>query len=87
MNRASGSRNIPHKGIRPGVYLSLLFSDDLLQTFVQSTNSYVANQQKPAWTRDRLLTLVELKKYFGIVLYMGIVKECIGRVVTSATIS
>ena len=67
-----GVRNMPSRGLKPGEYLSLLFTDEMIDRFVTETNSYVAKNVKPAWTPDNNLTRDELKKYFGITLYMGI---------------
>ena len=67
-----GVRNMPSRGLRPGEYLSLLFTDEMIDRFVTETNSYVAKNVKPAWTPDKNLTRDELKRYFGVTLYMGI---------------
>lgn len=69
-----GARDIPAWTRNPGDFMNLLFSDDILQRFVEKTNSYVANQKKKAWGAANNLTVVELKKFFGLSLYMGILQ-------------
>ena len=70
-----GARRTPRKNLTPGEYLSLLFTDEVLDRLVVSTSSYVAKHAVPAWTPDKALTTCELKKYFGLLLYMGITQR------------
>ena len=73
----SGARNIPPGTTSPGDYMSLLCTDAMLQTFCDSTNSFVKvlsdiTKAGYAWTDDKPLIVVELKCYFGLLTYMGI---------------
>ena len=69
---SQGAKNIPPEVTSPAQYLDLLFTDIILERFCNSTNSYVSAQPKPAWLPENNLTPAELKKYFGLCLYMGI---------------
>ena len=68
------SRNIPDDTVTPGQFLDLLFNAKVLDCFVANTNSYAAHQEKPSWTNENSVTTIEIKKYFGIMLYMGLVQ-------------
>ena len=70
-----GAINIPLSTKTPAQYLDLLFSPELLGRFVLETNQYVARQANPPWSMDNQLTTPELKKYFAILLYQGLVKR------------
>ena len=70
-----GAINIPISTKTPAQYLDLLFSPELLGRFVLETNHYVARQATPPWSMDNQLTTPELKKYFAILLYQGLVKR------------
>ena len=72
-NHKSGVKNIPPSVQTPGDFLSLLITDDMLIIFCEETNKYVALQSHPKWLPESNLTLDELKRWFGISLYMGIV--------------
>ena len=73
-NIRQGAVNIPQNVRRPGQFLDLLFTGEILDQFVTSTNAYVRAQAKPAWPPNKDVTALELKKYFGLSLYMGIVQ-------------
>jgi len=71
----AGSRNIPPEVKSYGQFLDLYFTDDIIQHFVENTNSYVARQEKPVWLPDQNIDALELKRFFGAILYMGIVQR------------
>ena len=60
--------NIPMATDRmnPVHFLELLFTNSILQRFVDNTNSFAG------WVEGQRTNVRELKKYFGVVLYMGI---------------
>ena len=72
-NFRSGAVNIPRETKTPGQFLDLLFNEEVLDRFVVNTNSWVRKQAKPAWTPENDITRKKLKKYFGLVLFMGVV--------------
>ena len=75
VRRYRGAKNIPAGTSKCSQFLDLLLTDELLETFVSSTNSYVANQAKPAWNDSAKLTVPEMKLFFGLILYMGVVQR------------
>lgn len=70
-----GARFIPTTARTPAQFLGLFFDEEMLQRFVDQTNSYVSKQAKPAWIASNPLTIALLRKFFGLVLYMGIVNR------------
>lgn len=64
--------NIPLHCATASDFLSLLFTDVILNKFVTETNAYAAGKGIKKWTN---LSTVELKNYFSIILYMGIVQR------------
>ena len=71
----AGSRNIPPEIMSQGQFLDLLFTGDIIQHFVENTNSFVSRQLKPAWLPKDNVDATELKRFFGTILYMGIVQR------------
>lgn len=67
-----GGINIPPETNTPASFLDLLFTEDILETFVNNTNSFVAAQNPAPWSALEPLTVPELKCFFGICLYMGV---------------
>ena len=66
----AGARNIPPTDDPSyGYFLDLLFTDEILDRFVEQTNSYVVHENVAKWST---LDKPELKKFFGLLLYMGI---------------
>ena len=76
----SGSRNIPLISTA-GEYLSLLFTDDIMKIFCESTNSYAILMNKSNWVH---LTVAELKNGLGFsftwVLSIGLNELCTGQI-------
>ena len=71
-----GACNIPLGVKSPTQFMELIFTDEILNHFVEQTNLYVSHQDKPAWDVSiNPLTIPELKKFFGLQLYMGIVQR------------
>lgn len=70
-----GAINIPIGTKKAGEFLDLMFTPEMLERFVTATNSFVSNKATPDWTPEHSLTVVELKKYFGLLLYMGVVQR------------
>lgn len=72
---SSGPIRIPVQNQRESQYLELLFTDETLERFVQQSNEFNWNQQQKFWKSHQYdLTVPELKKFFAVVLYMGIHK-------------
>ena len=61
----AGAQNIPAGVNFCSSYLKLFFTHEVLQTFVDDTNSYVSKQAKPVWSAENCLTLLELKRFLG----------------------
>jgi hypothetical protein len=75
--RAKGKAiNIPEDVQEPYEFLELLFTDTIPDGFVVNTNSYQRNYvDQKRWNNGINLTRNELKVYFAICLYMGIVRK------------
>jgi len=67
-----GAMNIPADCKTPGQMLDLFLDAEICHIFVTETNKYVANSLKPCWQVKHNLTVPELKKYFGLTLFMGV---------------
>ena len=52
-------------------YFLLLFSDEIMQTFVEATNDFAKATNRKKW---RKLTIPEFKTFLAMVLYLGLVK-------------
>ena len=70
-----GPRNIPAGTTEPAHFMELLFSDAILDRFVLNTNTFVAQETARAWEANTALTREELKRFFGLILYMGVVQH------------
>lgn len=71
--RREGPRNIPAECRSESDFLDLFWTVDILQRFVDQSNSYNRNRARPYWkSGDKDLTVPELKKYFAVIMYMGI---------------
>lgn len=67
--------NIPPNVRTPGEFLSLLFTDEILQKFVDNTNSFGLSTNSTYKLDDNnLVTIAEMKKYFAVILFMGVVQ-------------
>lgn len=53
--------------------MNLLWTDQIVNTFVENTNSYNKNVTN-SWSKERNVAANELRKYWAIILYMGIVR-------------
>jgi hypothetical protein len=51
-------------------YFELFFDREIIQQFIDQTNSYAANNKSRNWTRDT--DMVEFKSFLAIILYMGL---------------
>ena len=72
----NGAINIPLRAQSPSQFLELIFTDEILNHFVEQTNLFVSHQDKPAWNINKNpLTIPELKHFFGLQLYMGVVQR------------
>ena len=72
-NFSEGPTNIPEGTTTMGQFMELFFTNAILQTFVDSSNSFNSNLgEKRRRSNSHLLTVQELKKYFAVVLWMGI---------------
>jgi hypothetical protein len=71
-SQTSAALNIPKSCISAGSFLDLLFDQNILETFVRETNQYAIGTNCRNWTA---LTVAELKVYFALTLYMGIVRR------------
>lgn len=67
-----GAKNIPMGTHTPSQYLELLWTNEIVDTFVEQTNLYAQHQDRPSWSPENGVTREELKKFIGITLYMGI---------------
>jgi hypothetical protein len=56
----------------PGEFLDKLFTDEIIDKFRIATNSYAARHRFYSWKPKNDVTNAELKKYWGLVLFMGI---------------
>lgn len=54
----------------PEVFFSEFIRDNILNKFVNAASSYATSSGRSKW---KTLALAELKLYFGLVLYMGVV--------------
>ena len=64
--------NIPNIEERsPLLFFQLFITNAIIDTFVQFTNLYANNTNRTRW-KD--ITAVELKKFFSVIIYMGINK-------------
>ena len=72
---SSGPIRIPVRNQSESQYLELLITNETLERFVQQSNEFNWNQQNKFWKSHQYdLTVQELKKFFAVVLYMGIHK-------------
>lgn len=69
-----GPKNVPEGTRNPSEYMDLFFTQEILETFVLSTNSYNHRLAKPHWVQKNDLTVPELKKYFAVIMYMAMNK-------------
>lgn len=70
-----GTTKIPTSCRSPAQFLSLLFTDAILEQFVTETNSYGKNNPSTYMLNENnAVTLQEMKKFFAFVLYMGLVQ-------------
>jgi hypothetical protein len=67
-----GPVSIPYAATQPGEFLGLLWDTVILNTFVTSTNSFVKNQPKPPWLPAKDMDIAELRRFFGLHLFMGV---------------
>lgn len=56
-------------------FMELYYGDYILQQSVNETNRKVAAQVNPAWDKDHELTIIELKQYYAVDMYMDIVQR------------
>ena len=56
-------------------YLELFYSDDILGRYCEQTNLKVSKQATPAWSPEENLTIPELKRYYGVDMYMDLVQR------------
>ena len=73
--RTGAAANIPLGTRSMPDFLSLLLPDEILQVFCDATNSYVKNMAIPSWPEKNNLSVEELKAFFAVVLYQGIVQR------------
>ena len=56
-------------------FMELYYGDYILKQSVNQTNRKVAAQVSPAWDKDHELTIIELKQYYAVDMYMDIVQR------------
>ena len=77
----TGLKTVVHKNNAPFFFFKLLVSDEFLSELVQRLNDYalqVINSSRPLHCKSVLnkwkeVTLLEMKKFFGLVFHMGLV--------------
>ena len=70
---AAGPRSIPTNTITPADYLDLFLDEEILATFVESTNRYMKAKGSNASTIAKELTVNELRRWIAVTLYMMVV--------------
>lgn len=68
----AGAISIPASVKSPADFMNLLWDGFIFARFVMATNLFVSHQPIPSWTPANDLTEPELRKFFGLHLYMGI---------------
>ena len=72
---SKGPARIPLGTRSESHFLELLFTNEILERFVQQSNEFNWNQEVKFWKQPQSnLTVAELKKFFAVILYMGIQK-------------
>jgi len=68
----SGPINIPEDSTTPLDFFRLFFDDEIMVTFVTATNEFGSFSSGPASDDFPPVTVEELLKFFGCLLYMGV---------------